>query len=84
MLPHYHLWPEDWAKALYAFPTFGVSFLCHFNALPTHQELARPTRHRMRRVILVTLTLTSAPQISNQSQVKCHCMFIPQLSFMYL
>ena len=19
---------------------------CHFNALPTHQELARPTRHR--------------------------------------
>lgn len=57
--PTYHLWPEDWAKALYAFPTFGVSFLCHFNALPTHQELARPTRHRMRRVILVTLTLTS-------------------------
>lgn len=35
-------------------------FWCHFNALPTHQELARPTRHRMRRVILVTLTLTSA------------------------
>lgn len=57
--PLYHLWPQDWAKALYAFPTFGVSFLCHFNALPTHQELARPTRHRMRRVILVTLTLTS-------------------------
>lgn len=59
VMPLYRLWPEDWAKALYAFPTFGVSFLCHFNALPTHQELARPTRTRMRRVILVTLTLTS-------------------------
>ncbi|CAJ1390687.1 unnamed protein product [Effrenium voratum] len=57
--PSYNLWPADWAKALYVFPTFGVSFLCHFNALPTHQELARPTRSRMRRVILVTLTLTS-------------------------
>ncbi|CAE7540140.1 SLC38A10 [Symbiodinium natans] len=59
VMPNYNLWPEDWAKALYALPIFGVSFLCHFNALPTHQELARPTRHRMRRVILVTLTLTS-------------------------
>mmetsp|Transcript_28257 Transcript_28257/g.51004 ORF Transcript_28257/g.51004 Transcript_28257/m.51004 type:complete len:697 (-) Transcript_28257:180-2270(-) len=55
----YHLWPSDWPKALYAFPMFGVSFLCHFNALPTHQELQRPTRYRMRRVIVTTLSLTS-------------------------
>eukprot|EP00931_Biecheleriopsis_adriatica_P010222 TRINITY_DN11130_c1_g1_i1.p1 TRINITY_DN11130_c1_g1~~TRINITY_DN11130_c1_g1_i1.p1 ORF type:complete len:672 (-),score=110.82 TRINITY_DN11130_c1_g1_i1:40-2055(-) len=55
----YNLWPADWMKALYAFPTFGLSFLCHFNALPTHQELQRPTRYRMRRVIAVTLSLTS-------------------------
>ncbi|CAE8680171.1 unnamed protein product [Polarella glacialis] len=55
----YHMWPADWSKALYSFPMFGVSFLCHFNALPTHQELQRPTRYRMRMVIGTTLCLTS-------------------------
>lgn len=59
VMPNYNLWPESWEQAMYALPIFGVSFLCHFNALPTHQELERPTRYRMRRVILVTLTLTS-------------------------
>ncbi|CAE7245014.1 SLC38A10, partial [Symbiodinium necroappetens] len=59
VMPNYNLWPENWEQAMYALPIFGVSFLCHFNALPTHQELERPTRYRMRRVILVTLTLTS-------------------------
>ncbi|CAK0790899.1 unnamed protein product, partial [Prorocentrum cordatum] len=53
------LFPEDWLKALYVFPMFGVSFLCHFNALPTHQELRRPTRGRVRRVMALTLTFTS-------------------------
>merc|ERR1719265_2800600 len=53
------LWPKDWAQALYAFPMFGVSFLCHFNALPTHQELQRPTRVRIRRVFSITMCLTS-------------------------
>lgn len=52
-------WPEDWLKALYVFPMFGVSFLCHFNALPTHQELQRPTRQRIRRVLLMCMGFTS-------------------------
>lgn len=55
----YMLWPSDWSQALYAFPMFGVSFLCHFNALPTHQELQRPTRVRIRRVFSITMCLTS-------------------------
>lgn len=57
--PNLRLFPDDWLEALYAFPMFGVSFLCHFNALPTHQELQRPTRKRMRRVFLLTMALTS-------------------------
>lgn len=56
---HYNLWPRDWAGALYVFPMFGVSFLCHFNALPTHEELRSPTRPRMRRVLGLTMILTS-------------------------
>ena len=42
-----------------ALPRFGVSFLCHFNALPTHEELRSPTRPRMRRVLGLTMILTS-------------------------
>jgi len=52
-------WPADWWKALYVFPMFGVSFLCHFNALPTHHELQRPTQFRMRRVLVLTMSFTS-------------------------
>eukprot|EP00928_Gymnodinium_smaydae_P010695 TRINITY_DN14029_c0_g2_i1.p1 TRINITY_DN14029_c0_g2~~TRINITY_DN14029_c0_g2_i1.p1 ORF type:complete len:591 (+),score=119.03 TRINITY_DN14029_c0_g2_i1:245-1774(+) len=55
----YAWWPADWWKALYVFPMFGVSFLCHFNALPTHQELQRPTRSRMRRVFGCTMIFTT-------------------------
>lgn len=59
LMAHYQMWPADGMKALYAFPTFGVSFLCHFNALPTHEELQRPTRYRMFKVIGLTLLLTT-------------------------
>mmetsp|Transcript_25304 Transcript_25304/g.80429 ORF Transcript_25304/g.80429 Transcript_25304/m.80429 type:complete len:634 (+) Transcript_25304:81-1982(+) len=52
-------WPADWWEALYVFPMFGVSFLCHFNALPTHYELQRPTRYRMRRVVVLTIAFAS-------------------------
>eukprot|EP00929_Paragymnodinium_shiwhaense_P071413 TRINITY_DN36304_c0_g7_i1.p1 TRINITY_DN36304_c0_g7~~TRINITY_DN36304_c0_g7_i1.p1 ORF type:complete len:682 (-),score=90.11 TRINITY_DN36304_c0_g7_i1:143-2110(-) len=55
----YNLWPKDWIQALYVVPTFGVSFMCHFNALPTHQELQRPTRPRIRRVLSLTMGLTT-------------------------
>lgn len=56
----YTLWPENWLKALYVVPMFGVSFLCHFNALPTHQEIQQPTKSRMRRVLFLTMIFTSA------------------------
>lgn len=56
--PDLALWPQDWLKALYVFPMFGVSFLCHFNALPTHQELQRPTKHRIRLVFGLTMGFT--------------------------
>lgn len=55
---HYDLFPQEWAQALYVFPMFGVSFLCHFNALSTHQELLRPTRNRIRRVVILTIVFT--------------------------
>lgn len=53
------LWPADWYQAWYSLPTFAVSFMCQFNALPTHQELARPTIWRMRRINAVTISLTT-------------------------
>lgn len=54
---HLKLWPTDWFGALYAYPIFGVAFLCHFNALPVHSELAHPTRTNSRFVVTVTMTL---------------------------
>jgi len=57
--PTYRLWPQSWVDALYAIPMFGVSFLCHFNALPAHQELERPTRFRIRKVIFFTIVGTT-------------------------
>ena len=29
--------------AVYAFPVFGVAYMCHFNALPVHTEFMKPT-----------------------------------------
>lgn len=59
ILPTYRLFPDRWVDAAYAVPVFGVSFLCHFNALPAHQELSRPTRFRIRRVVLITMGCTT-------------------------
>ncbi|CAE8612730.1 unnamed protein product [Polarella glacialis] len=59
VLPQYRLFPKQWVDALYAIPVFGVSFLCHFNALPAHQELSRPTRMRIHRVVRVTMSFTT-------------------------
>mmetsp|Transcript_4930 Transcript_4930/g.14417 ORF Transcript_4930/g.14417 Transcript_4930/m.14417 type:complete len:676 (-) Transcript_4930:239-2266(-) len=58
--PVMSLWPVSYTQALYVFPMFGISFLCHFNALPTHHELQRPTRQRMRRVLGLCLGFTTA------------------------
>eukprot|EP00933_Yihiella_yeosuensis_P071365 TRINITY_DN79572_c0_g1_i1.p1 TRINITY_DN79572_c0_g1~~TRINITY_DN79572_c0_g1_i1.p1 ORF type:complete len:595 (+),score=56.78 TRINITY_DN79572_c0_g1_i1:219-1787(+) len=57
--PEYRLFPANWVDAAYAIPVFGVSFLCHFNALPAHQELTHPTRWRIRRVVTITMCFTT-------------------------
>jgi len=40
-------------------PIIICSFLCHFNVLPVHNSLQRPTRRRLKRIIHWTLGLTS-------------------------
>mmetsp|Transcript_91172 Transcript_91172/g.263029 ORF Transcript_91172/g.263029 Transcript_91172/m.263029 type:complete len:621 (+) Transcript_91172:100-1962(+) len=57
---HLPLWPKGFMEALYVFPVVGVSFQCHFNVLPTHMELQRPTQSRMRRIISLTSLATSS------------------------
>jgi len=39
----------------YFFAVFGVAFMCHFNALPVHSELNRPTIGRDRCVFNTTM-----------------------------
>jgi len=58
-MPEYRMWPEDWGQVLYVFPMFGVSYMCHFNALPLHSGLTRPTRWRMRRMLIFTMSFTT-------------------------
>ena len=38
-----------------SFPILSCAFLCHFNVLPLHVELTRPTRKRMKIVIYSTM-----------------------------
>jgi len=52
-----NLWPTNWEKALYVFPVFGVAFLCHFNVLPIHTELKKPTKRRIRQVMNGTIVI---------------------------
>lgn len=47
-----NLWPEDgWSGALQAIPIYICAFGCHFNVLPVHGELAKPTRERLHRLV---------------------------------
>ncbi|CAM9672288.1 unnamed protein product, partial [Sphacelaria rigidula] len=47
-----NLWPQDgWAGALQAIPIYICAFACHFNVLPVHGELAKPTRERLHRMV---------------------------------
>ena len=53
--PHRH--PNS--SAFYAMPIVAVAFLCHFNVLPTHCELRRPTRRRIGSVVHLTMLFCS-------------------------
>eukprot|EP00484_Ammonia_sp_Unknown_P006912 CAMPEP_0197074976 /NCGR_PEP_ID=MMETSP1384-20130603/211379_1 /TAXON_ID=29189 /ORGANISM="Ammonia sp." /LENGTH=694 /DNA_ID=CAMNT_0042513819 /DNA_START=94 /DNA_END=2178 /DNA_ORIENTATION=- len=46
------LWPDSMEDVIYVFPVFGLSFMCHFNIPQVHSELTRPTRKRMRTVLV--------------------------------
>lgn len=47
-----NVWPEDgWVGALQAIPIYVCAFACHFNVLPVHGELAKPTRERLHRMV---------------------------------
>jgi len=53
------LWPSSFENLLYVFPIFGLSFLCHFNALPLHTEMYSPTRSRTKRVVNAAMFVTN-------------------------
>ncbi|CAM9920801.1 unnamed protein product [Ascophyllum nodosum] len=55
-----NLWPEDgWSGALQAIPIYICAFACHFNVLPVHGELAKPTRERLHRMVHWTIGLVA-------------------------
>lgn len=45
----HHRWPFPFPTL--SLPLFSAAFVCHFNVLPVHAELARPTRPRLQRVL---------------------------------
>lgn len=46
----------EWELIL-SIPILACSFMCHFNVLPIHKELTKPTRKRMWRIIYSTMGL---------------------------
>ncbi|OQR97614.1 sodium-coupled neutral amino acid transporter [Achlya hypogyna] len=44
---------------MYALPIIISSFLCHFNVIPVYHELHKPTRRRLKRVVVTTVFSTS-------------------------
>lgn len=53
-----NIWPEDgWLGVLQATPIYICAFGCHFNVLPVHGELAKPTRERLHRMVMRRLAV---------------------------
>lgn len=46
--PVFQLWPTHWKDVLDAFPLYVSCFVCHYNLLPVHNELRRPSIERVR------------------------------------
>eukprot|EP00536_Pseudo-nitzschia_multiseries_P006020 jgi/Psemu1/192153/e_gw1.124.20.1 len=44
---HLQLWPESWRDVLDALPLYISCFVCHYNILPVHNELADPSKDRV-------------------------------------
>jgi amino acid permease len=45
--PTFQLWPDSWKDLLDAFPLYVSCFVCHYNLLPVHNELQRPSDDRV-------------------------------------
>jgi hypothetical protein len=58
------LWPDNVMDLIYCWSIFPVAFLCHFNCLPVHSELHRPTRSRMSKVTRYTMGTCSVLYIA--------------------
>jgi amino acid permease len=55
-----NLWPQDGVIGLLqALPIFVCAFVCHFNVLPVHGELQRPTRKRLHKTVHWTMGLVA-------------------------
>mmetsp|Transcript_10967 Transcript_10967/g.31462 ORF Transcript_10967/g.31462 Transcript_10967/m.31462 type:complete len:508 (-) Transcript_10967:156-1679(-) len=55
----YDVFPSSWGSLLSGIPIFTLSYMCHFNAISMHAELTKPTRHRLKLVILVTISVST-------------------------
>ncbi|CAM9727164.1 unnamed protein product [Discosporangium mesarthrocarpum] len=56
-----NLWPEEGViGALQAIPIFVCAFVCHFNVLPVHSELSRPTRRRLHKMVHWTVGMVAS------------------------
>jgi len=55
-----NLWPESFEGVLYSLPVLSAAFVCHFNVLPMHAELASPTRTRMHAVLHAAIAMCLA------------------------
>lgn len=56
--------PQSLFDTLLAVPVMAGAFVCHFNVLPMHAELKRPTYDRVMRVINQTFTLVAMGYMS--------------------
>ena len=51
------LWPPSWSSLLSSSPIMVNTFLCHFNVLPVHSSLVKPTRSRVLTLIHAVIAL---------------------------
>lgn len=52
-------WPDKFSDVLAVAPVLIVAYVCHFNVLPVHKQLRRPTRSRIRKIIHLTMLTCS-------------------------
>ena len=57
-------WPQSVMDVPSALPVFIVAFVCHFNVLPVHAEIRRPSRRRMRKISDLTMFLCCIPYLA--------------------